>query len=59
VTHSNDDILDMGPQEVLFFIGELEARIEELEKRISEHKSYKVKMNTKFDQADQILWDIL
>ena len=49
----------MGPSEVLFFIGELEARIQELEKRISEHKSYKVKMNTEFDQADQILWDIL
>lgn len=56
---SNDDILDMGPEEVLFFIGELESRIEELEKRISEHKSYKVKMNTGFDQGDQILWDIL
>jgi hypothetical protein len=56
---TNEDILDMGPSEVLFFIGELEARIQELEKRISEHKSYKVKMNTEFDQADQILWDIL
>jgi hypothetical protein len=55
---TNEDILDMGPHEVLFFIGELEARIEELEKRISEHKKFKSKTK-KFDQSDQILWDII
>jgi hypothetical protein len=55
---TNEDILDMGPSEVLFFIGQLEARIQELENRISLHKKYKTKTKN-FDQSDQILWDII